>query len=211
MERAIKDYLDQASIVTQSAKVMAHDIALAAQICIETIARGNKIIWCGNGGSAADAQHMAAELMGRYKKERAPLPSISLTVDTSAITAIGNDYGFEHVFARQLLGIGCEGDALICISTSGNSQNIIEAVKTAHDMGITTIALTGDTGGALQGMVNLLLKVPSAETNHIQEVHLKIEHMICGFVEDAFAQSGRPQANIITRVAEDQKPASKVA
>ncbi len=194
MERDIKEYLDQASIVTQSAKVMARDIAKSAQACIETIARGNKIIWCGNGGSAADAQHMAAELMGKYKKDRAPLPSISLTVDTSAITAIGNDYGFEHVFSRQLMGIGDAGDLLMCISTSGNSANIVEAVKTATDMGITTVALTGDTGGRIADMVNILLNVPSTETNHIQEVHLKIEHMICGFIEDAFADIGRPES-----------------
>ncbi len=194
MERDIKKYLDQASIVTQSAKVMAHDIAKTAQACIETIARGNKVIWCGNGGSAADAQHMAAELMGKYKKDRAPLPSISLTVDTSAITAIGNDYGFSQVFARQLMGIGDAGDLLMCISTSGNSENIIEAVKTAGNMGITTVALTGETGGKLASMVNILLNVPSTETNHIQEVHLKIEHMICGFVENAFADIGRPQS-----------------
>lgn len=191
MQSAIRSYVATSSKNMADLAVLAPEIEKAAQACIDAIGAGKKIILCGNGGSAADAQHVAAEIMGRYKAERAALPALSLTVDTSSLTAIGNDYGFEHVFSRQLLGIGNKGDILFGISTSGNSANVVEAFKAARTMGVTTISLTGHSGGKLKDMSDIWLGVPSDVTNYIQEMHLAVEHMICGFIEDAFL-SGRP-------------------
>lgn len=155
-----------------------------AELWIEALTRGNKVIFCGNGGSAADSQHLAAELMGRYKIDRSPLPAISLTTDTSALTAIGNDYGYEKIFSRQLRGIGRKGDVLVGISTSGNSKNVIEAFNVARELGITTIAFTGLNGGKMGKLAEIVLKVPSEYTNNIQEMHIACGHIICGLVEE---------------------------
>ncbi len=157
-----------------------------ANIWIEALKRGNKVIFCGNGGSAADSQHLAAELMGRYKIDRNPMPAISLTTDTSALTAIGNDYGYENVFSRPLKGIGVKGDVLVGISTSGNSKNILEAYKIAKEKGIKTIAFTGKSGGEMIKYADITLNVPSGITNNIQEMHIASGHIICGIVEDYF-------------------------
>jgi D-sedoheptulose 7-phosphate isomerase len=146
---------------------------------------GNKVMFCGNGGSAADAQHLAAEFMGRYLKERAPLPSIALNANTSSITAIGNDYGYEKIFERQVRGIGSEGDVLVGISTSGNSLNIVEAFQVAQKIGIKTVALTGNDGGKLSQLADINIIVPASDTPSIQEMHITVGHAICGFVEDA--------------------------
>lgn len=153
---------------------------------IKTIENGNKVIFCGNGGSAADSQHLAAELMGRYKIDRTPLPAISLTTDTSVLTAIGNDYGYKYVFSRPLKGIGKKGDVLVGISTSGNSQNIIAAFETAKELGITTVAFTGNSGGKMKEIADITLNVPSDITNNIQEMHIACGHLICGIVENHF-------------------------
>ncbi len=150
---------------------------------VECIKKGNKLIICGNGGSAADSQHFAAELVGRFKLERNGYPAISLTTDTSIITAIGNDYGFDKIFERQLEAIGEEGDVLIGISTSGNSENIINAVKLSKKMGVYTIGLLGKGGGKLKDLVDIPLVVPSNDTPHIQECHVCIYHVICEEVE----------------------------
>lgn len=166
-------------------EAQANDVAKAADILIAALRAGNKILFCGNGGSAADSQHLAAELMGRYLRDRKPLPALSLTVDTSALTAIGNDYGYDEVFARQLRGIGTNGDVLVGISTSGNSANVIKAMSAARDMGIRTIALTGQGGGKMASVADLCIAVPSGKTNQIQEMHIAIGHLICGIVEDA--------------------------
>jgi len=160
-------------------------IAQAAQMLIDCFRAGRKVIFCGNGGSAADSQHLAAEFMGRYLRDRRPLPSLSLTVDTSALTAIGNDYGYDHVFSRQLRGIGCAGDVLVGISTSGNSANVVHAFEVARELGIGRIALTGQGGGKLAALADLAIRVPSTRTNEVQEMHITIGHMLCGFVEDA--------------------------
>ena len=157
-----------------------------SEIWIDALSNGNKVIFCGNGGSAADSQHLAAELMGRYKVDRDPMAAISLTVDTSALTAIGNDYGYEMVFSRQLKGIGKKGDVLVGISTSGNSRNILDAFTVAKQLGIRTIALTGESGGAMKSQADLCLNVPSSITNNIQEMHIACGHLICGIVEDYF-------------------------
>ena len=157
-----------------------------AQMWIEALASGNKVIFCGNGGSAADSQHLAAELMGRYKFDRAPMPAMSLTVDTSALTAIGNDYGYDKVFSRQLRGIGNKGDVLVGISTSGNSKNILDAFAVAKEKGVSTVAFTGESGGEMLKASDICLNVPSSITNNIQEMHIACGHLICGIVESHF-------------------------
>ena len=164
----------------------AKTIVKIADAWIKALANGNKVIFCGNGGSAADSQHLAAELMGRYKIDRNPMPALSLTTDTSALTAIGNDYGYEHVFSRPLRGIGVSGDVLVGISTSGNSKNIINAFGIAKEKGITTVAFTGAKGGSMKNIADIALNVPSDITNNIQEMHIACGHMICGIVENHF-------------------------
>lgn len=157
----------------------------AAATLAEAARKRQTIIFCGNGGSAADSQHLAAELVGRYLKDRAPLAAIALTTDTSALTAIANDHGYPEVFARQLRGLGRPGDVLVALSTSGNSENVLRAVAAARELGIATIGMTGRAGGKLRAACDLAICVPADETNHIQEMHIAIGHYLCGFVEDA--------------------------
>jgi D-sedoheptulose 7-phosphate isomerase len=147
---------------------------------------GGKILICGNGGSAADAQHFAAELCGRFVVERRPLAGIALTTDTSALTAIGNDYGFDSVFARQAEALGRPGDLLVGISTSGNSSNIVQAVKTAKALGIKTLGLLGRDGGQLKNMMDDCLVVPDSVTARVQEVHIMVIHLWCEMVDERF-------------------------
>jgi len=158
-------------------------IAQAAQSLIEAIQAGKKVLIFGNGGSAADSQHMAAELVGRFQAERKAFPAIALTTDTSSLTALGNDYGFEKVFARQVEALGQTGDVVVAISTSGNSANVLAAVKQAKAQGMTVIALTGGTGGQLAEGVDTALIVPSDNTARIQESHAVIIHCLCELVE----------------------------
>ncbi|ACX71924.1 phosphoheptose isomerase [Methanocaldococcus vulcanius M7] len=155
----------------------------AIEVIYNALKNGNKILICGNGGSAADSQHFAAEIVGRFKLERKGLPAIALTTDTSILTAIGNDYGFDKIFERQVEALGKEGDVLVGISTSGNSENVIKAVNKAKEMGIYTIGLLGKGGGKLKDIVDLALIVPSNNTARIQECHLTIYHVICEEVE----------------------------
>ena len=162
-----------------------------ARAWTEALKRGNKVLFCGNGGSAADSQHLAAELLGRYRFDRDPLPAESLTTDTSALTAIGNDYGYENVFSRQLRGVGKEGDVLVGISTSGNSRNVVEAFAAARKLGILTVAFTGQDGGRLKDCADLCLDVPATATNSIQEMHIACGHIICGLVEAAMFPGGK--------------------
>jgi D-sedoheptulose 7-phosphate isomerase len=154
-----------------------------ADTCTETFCDGNKVLFCGNGGSAADAQHLAAEFSGRFNYDREPLPSEALHVNTSYLTAVANDYSFEEVYSRLLRGIGNEGDVLIAISTSGNSGNIIRALETARELGMITVGLTGATGGKMKDLCDFLINVPSTETPRIQESHIMIGHIICEYVE----------------------------
>lgn len=164
-------------------KGLVGDIENASAIMIETLKNGNKIMTCGNGGSAADSQHFAAELSGRYLKDRDGIACIALTTDTSAITAIGNDFGFEFIFSRQVEALAKKGDVLLAISTSGNSQNIIKAIDTAKSKGCKIIGLSGRDGGAMNECVDLNIVVPSSSTPRIQEVHLLIEHILCNLIE----------------------------
>ena len=165
-------------------RALAPDIAAAGRMLATAIRGGGKVLFCGNGGSAADAQHLAAELSGRFLHDRKPLAGMALTVDTSALTAIGNDYGFDHVFARQLRGVGRAGDALVAISTSGNSANVLEAIKAAREIGIKVIGLTGAGGGKMAPLVDFCIRVPADRTDHIQEMHIAVGHMLCGMVEE---------------------------
>lgn len=158
-------------------------ISQAAEACIETFQRGGKVLFCGNGGSAADAQHLAAEFSGRFYKDRPPLFSEALHVNTSYLTAVGNDYGFDQVYSRIIKGIGKSGDILVGLSTSGNSLNILNAFKAAHDRGMTCIGFTGATGGKMAALTDLLINVPSTDTPRIQESHITIGHILCELVE----------------------------
>ena len=169
--------------VVQDMKKIMPEVASAGLRVRTALEKGRKILICGNGGSAADSQHMAAEFVGRFVKERQSLPALALTVDTSLLTAVGNDYGFDCVFSRQVEGLGQEGDVLIAISTSGNSANVVKAVKTAKEKGIYVIALTGENGGILAKGSDLCLAVPSQVTARIQEMHIMIIHMICEIAE----------------------------
>lgn len=159
------------------------DIAAAADAMEACFVRGGKLLLCGNGGSAADAQHIAAEFVGRFERERAALPALALTTDTSALTAIGNDYSYEMVFARQVRAHGRAGDILIAISTSGTSKSVLLAVEAARELGMTVIGLTGKDGGTLRGASDISLHVPYANTARVQECHLAIEHILCDLVE----------------------------
>ncbi len=186
MKKKIKNYLQDVSNNFKLLDSQSENIEIAINEIIEALKAKNKVIFCGNGGSAADSQHLSAELMGRYKLDRKPLPAISLTVDTSAITAIGNDYGFENIFSRQLEGIGIKNDVLYATSTSGESENIIKAVEKAKKIGIFTISVTGKNNSSLSKISDLTIQVPSNETNYIQEMHIAIGQLICGIVEEEF-------------------------
>ncbi|MFA9374252.1 MAG: D-sedoheptulose 7-phosphate isomerase [Poseidonibacter sp.] len=165
---------------------MEDELVKASTLAVNTLKNGNKILLCGNGGSAADAQHIAAELTGRYKSERRGLPGIALTTDTSALTAIGNDYGYDRVFDRQVEALANKGDLIIGISTSGNSENIISALKLAKDLGCSTLGFSGKDGGKMNEVCDVNLIVPSNNTPRIQEMHILFGHTICQIIDDSF-------------------------
>lgn len=180
-----KIFADSIAVKQATLKNNLPQIAQASQAIIDALKGGNKIFFCGNGGSAADSQHIAAEFIGRFQKERAAWPAIALTVDTSALTALGNDYTFDIVFSRQLQALGKKGDVLVAITTSGNSKNVLEAVKTAQSMGIRTIGMTGGTGGKMNGLTDITIIAASPVTARIQESHLVMFHAMCEIVENA--------------------------
>lgn len=158
-------------------------------LIIEAFGAGNKVLFCGNGGSAADAQHLAAEFSGRFYKDRKPLPSEALHCNTSYLTAVGNDYGYDQVYSRAVQASGKPGDVLIALSTSGNSVNITNALQTAAEIGMITVGLTGESGGKMKGLCKYLLNVPSNDTPRIQEAHIMIGHIICQLVEEGYFDS----------------------
>jgi len=162
-------------------------LSAAAEALIAAYRSGHKAIFFGNGGSAADAQHLAAEFVGRYLLERPPLPALALHANTSSVTAIANDYGYDQVFARQLQALAAPGDVAVGISTSGNSRSVLEALAVARKMGVATIGLTGASGGRMREMVDVLIAVPSSETPRIQECHVLVGHALCDAVEQALA------------------------
>jgi D-sedoheptulose 7-phosphate isomerase len=155
---------------------------------LNVIRSGHKILLCGNGGSAADAQHIAAEFIGRFKRNRPAYSAIALTTDTSILTAVSNDFGFENVFERQVEGLGSKGDAFIAISTSGNSKNVLRAVEKAKEMGVITIGFTGKEGGVLRRLADIAFHVPATDTSHIQEMHMTALHAVSENVEERLAQ-----------------------
>ncbi len=184
----IKESIEQ-SIATKQ-KILNNPALLqvienVAKACAEAFCNGNKVLFCGNGGSAADAQHLAAEFSGRFYYDRPPLPSEALHVNTSYLTAVANDYSYDEVYSRIIRGSGKEGDVLIGLSTSGNSKNVIRAFETANEIGMLTVALTGESGGNMKDIEDFLLNVPSDDTPRIQESHIMIGHIICELVESS--------------------------
>ena len=180
------------SVATKN-KLLANEhllqtIEKASTAILQALKNGNKVLFCGNGGSAADAQHLAAEFSGRFYINRKALPAEALHCNTSYLTAVANDYSFDVIYSRIIEGIGIKGDVLIGLSTSGNSKNIIEAFRSAKAAGMITIALTGETGGAMKEMVDYLINIPSANTPRIQESHIMVGHIICEWVEQSYFQ-----------------------
>jgi len=180
------NFLEHIEVANQTLQLCKQDIENLSKAMIYALKNNNKILLCGNGGSAADAQHIAAELTGRYKTNRVALPAIALTTDTSALTAISNDFGYEQVFARQVEALANSGDILIGISTSGNSSNIIEAFKTAKKHGCLCIGLSGNDGGEMNELCDINIVVPSNNTPRIQEMHILIGHILCQYIDDEF-------------------------
>jgi len=177
--KSISDHLE---VVRQ----LEHKHALLeaiARAMAATLRAGGKILWCGNGGSAADSQHLAAEIVGRFRRERRALPSVALTTDTSILTAVANDYGYEAVFSRQVEALGAAGDLLVAISTSGNSPNVVAALKAARELGMVTVGFTGAGGGRMASLCDHLLSIAAPETARVQEAHILAGHMLCDWIE----------------------------
>ena len=188
MQSIIKhEFSEHIEVSAETIKSTVKTIETAANICIESLKKGNKILLFGNGGSAADAQHIAAELVGRYKTERKGLSAIALTTDTSTITAIANDYGYLHVFGRQVEALANKGDVLIGISTGGTSANIISALKLANDLGCKTIGFSGKDGGEFNTLCDVNLIAIAEDTPRIQEMHILIGHTLCHLIELEFS------------------------
>ena len=185
MKPFIESQCDEIAANFVALKALAPAIEAAANLWIDALRAGNKVMFCGNGGSAADAQHLAAELSGRYALDRPGMAGLALTTDTSALTAIANDMGFERVFARQVEALARPGDVLYAISTSGHSPNVVAAAETARRLGVKTIAVTGADGGRLKALCDLALCVPARKANHIQELHIAVGHLLCGLAEKA--------------------------
>lgn len=192
MKQQIKNIV-QASVDTKLAlladEAIISEIEAIASLTTTAFRNGNKVLFCGNGGSAADAQHLAAEFSGRFYTDRTPLPSEALHVNTSYITAVANDYGFEFVYSRIIKGIGQPGDILVGLSTSGNSVNIINALNQAKEIGMITVGLTGK-GGKMSDLCDHVIKVPSTDTPRIQETHIMVGHIICQLVEEQLFSNG---------------------
>ena len=189
MKQTIRSII-QASIDTKLAILQDKKMIDAIQESVEKLTtafkNGNKILFCGNGGSAADAQHLAAEFSGRFYKDRDALPAEALHVNTSYMTAVANDYSFDVVYSRMINGIGKKGDVLVGLSTSGNSVNILKAIETAKEKGMITICFTGESGGKMKNECDILLNVPSTDTPRIQESHILLGHIICQLVEEQY-------------------------
>jgi D-sedoheptulose 7-phosphate isomerase len=185
-QRIQQHFIDSADLKYQSAQSLSKPIAAAVQAVLACVTSGGKVLACGNGGSAADAQHFSAEFIGRFERERPELGAIALTTDSSILTAIANDYDFERIFAKQVRGLGQAGDVLLAMSTSGNSANILAAIEAAHEREMTVVALTGRGGGKITGVLretDVHVCVPHDRTARIQEVHLLILHCICDGVD----------------------------
>ncbi len=191
-DHVMAELLRGSNVLRQTAYRLSREIAAAAECLVTTLRNGGKVLLCGNGGSAADAQHIAAELVVRFRRHRLALPALALTTDTSILTAAGNDYGFEHIFARQVEAWGRPGDVLVAISTSGRSANVLRAVTTAHSLGLVVIGLTGGQAAPLHTQADLVLAVPAVETALIQQAHIAILHLLCDLVEHHFLTAEVP-------------------
>ena len=178
-----KTFEEHSRVLKKTQLAIKNGIKLSSEIIFKSLKKGGTIFWCGNGGSAADSQHIAAEFVGRFKKNRKPLRSIALTTDTSILTCVSNDYSFEEVFSRQIDALGRKGDVLVAISTSGNSRNVKRAIIQAQKMGLKTIGLLGKNGGTCKNYVDVPLIIPSNNTARIQEIHILIEHLLCEIME----------------------------
>ncbi len=184
---SIQDIIAQhLRIIQETAVNNASDIEKLAAVCKKALKEGHVIYFAGNGGSAADSQHLAAELVGRFQKERRGLPSVALTTDTSILTAIGNDYGYDRIFSRQVEALVNKGDVVIGISTSGNSTNIVEALLKARELGALTVGMTGENGGKMASICDLCIQVPAKVTARIQEAHIMIGHIVCELIEEEY-------------------------
>lgn len=186
-ERAGTRLRDLAALAARTADVLAPDIARAATLVRRTLDAGGTLLFCGNGGSAADAQHMATEYVVRYMRNRRALPAIALTTDTSLLTAAGNDLGFDEIFSRQVEALARPGDLLLIHSTSGNSPNVLRAAEAARAKGVAVLSLSARDGGALRALSDLALVIPTDRTDRAQEIHLCVQHLICEVVEEALA------------------------
>lgn len=185
-ERISAHFADSIATKQESARVLLEPIQEAGDLMVRCLLSEGKILTCGNGGSAGDAQHFSAELLNRFEKERPGLPALALTTDSSTLTAIANDYSYEEVFSKQVSALGQEGDVLLAISTSGNSANVIQAITAAHERQMAVVALTGKDGGRMAGMLvagDVEIRVPSERTARIQEVHLVVIHCLCDFID----------------------------
>ena len=198
METSLKSYIKQE--IAKSAELLSRMLAddplmteleKVADCCVTAIRSGGKVLFAGNGGSASDAQHLAAEIVCRFSYDRPGLPAFSLATDSSVMTAIGNDYGYEHLFARQVQAVGVAGDVFVGITTSGKSPNILMALSEARNKGLVTVGFTGESGGEMLGLCDLCVRIPSRETAKIQEGHIVLGHILCGIIE----QTVFPQAS----------------
>jgi D-sedoheptulose 7-phosphate isomerase len=189
LQKQIQQSVEEHTLVINSLANYLAEIQQLATLVVKTLKTGNKILLMGNGGSAADAQHIAAEIVGRFTRERRGLPAIALTTDTSILTSIGNDYGYDNIFSRQVEALASAEDLVIGISTSGNSKNVLQALTAAASLGCQTAALLGKGGGEIKNVVNLSLIVPSSNTARIQEAHILIGHILCQVVDSAFTCS----------------------
>jgi len=186
IERIKQNFHDSISTKTLSAELLPEAIASAGELIVQALLENHKILSCGNGGSAADAQHFSSEMLNRFETERPSLPAIALTTDTSTLTSIANDYHYDELFSKQIKGLGQPGDVLLAISTSGNSKNIISAIRTAHDRHLHVVALTGRDGGAIASMLtseDVEIRVPAQSTARIQETHIVIIHCLCDLID----------------------------
>jgi len=188
MSELIKNILRESCDIKQ--KVIKDDVLIntvqdVITVCISALSNGNKLLLAGNGGSASDAQHIAAELVGRYEKDRNGLPALALTTNTSELTAISNDYGYDNVFQRQIQALARNGDVFFGLSTSGNSRNVVNAIRQCKQLGVVTVAMTGESGGEMKTISDYCINVPSSNTARIQEVHITIGHIICKAIENS--------------------------
>jgi DnaA initiator-associating protein len=186
LDRIQAHFLDSIATKQQAVEVLVDPIHDAGELMVAALINGKKILCCGNGGSAADAQHFSAELLNRFEQERPPLPAIAITTDSSTLTAIGNDYSYDEIFSKQVTALGQEGDILLAISTSGNSANVIKAIDAAHERNMGIVVMSGKDGGRIAPLLSdkdVEIRVPSDRTARIQEVHLLIIHCLCDFID----------------------------